>query len=173
MGLDLLARKVVLSPFLAGGALGVLLVAGPVTAGVEATSLAPGPALGQREKVRERSVVAYSFHGTLRCTTCLLVEQNADEAIRGNFADELLDGSLAWRSVNIRLPENRHFATEYEVFSWALVLVDYRGGTPGKWRSLPLAGELVHADPGNFRRYVTGEVRAFLEDNQPLTGSVK
>lgn len=121
----------------------------------------------------QRTVVAYSFHGTLRCTTCLLVERGAEDAIRGGFADALADGSLAWRSVNVRLPENRHFATEYQVPSWALVLVEYRGGAPRRWRNLPLAGELVHADPGAFRRYVTAEVRALLDSSSEMTGEIK
>lgn len=107
-------------------------------------------------------MIAYSFHGTLRCETCLLVERGAEEAIRGEFADRLLDGSLSWRSVNIRLPENQHFAAEYRVASWGLVLVGYRGDTPETWRNLSLAGELAHGDPDAFRRYVTAEVRAFL-----------
>jgi hypothetical protein len=121
----------------------------------------------------KRTVVAYSFHGTLRCTTCLLVERGAEEAIRVTFADNLADGSLSWRSVNIRPPENQHFATEYQVPSWGLVLVEYRGSTPEVWRNLPLAGELVRADPDAFRRYVTAEVRAFLENAQEMKGVIK
>ena len=115
-----------------------------------------------------RTVVAYSFHGTLRCTTCLLVEQGAEKAIRETFPKELNDGSLAWRSVNIRLPENRHFAADFQVESWALVLVDYRG-VAGKWKNLSLAGELVRADADVFRRYVSAEVRALLNNPKVIT----
>lgn len=118
-------------------------------------------------------MVVYSFHGTLRCMTCVQVEQNAEAAIKGNFARDLADGSLAWRSVNIRLPENRHFATEYNVASWGLVLVEYLDATPRKWRSLSLAGELVRADPATFRRYATAEVRAFLDNTLETEGEVK
>ena len=116
-----------------------------------------------------RTVVAYSFHGTLRCSTCLLVEQGAEKAIRETFPNELSDGSLAWRSVNIRLPENRHFAADFQVESWALVLVEYLGETAGRWRNLPLAGEFVRADADVFRRYVTAEVRAFLDNPKLIT----
>lgn len=129
--------------------------------------------VGRSAAAEKRTVAAYSFHGTLRCMTCLLVEQGAEKAIRDNFPGELLDGSLAWRSVNIRLPGNRHFATEYDVLSWALVLVEYRDGNPGKWRNLPLAGELVQADPDAFRRYVTSEVRSLLKNTQELKGEIK
>jgi len=132
----------------------------PTAVAVEKSSAAADP----------RSVVAYSFHGTLRCSTCLLVEQGAEKAIRETFPNELNDGSLAWRSVNIRLPENRHFAADFQVASWALVLVDYRGVAAGKWKNLPLAGELVRADADIFRRYVTAEVRAFLDNPKAIAG---
>ena len=167
MGTDLFSRKIYLSPFLVVGLL-VLFSAPAITADQKETP--PPPAVNQSAAAEQRAVVAYSFHGTLRCTTCLLVERGADEAIRGNFPRELLDGSLAWRSVNIRLPANQHFATEYQVGSWALVLVEYLGETPGKWKNLPLVGELVHGDPDIFRRYVTTEVRAFLDNSKVTTG---
>jgi hypothetical protein len=139
----------------------------PAVAGVLAVLLA---AVGVRAAGERPAVVVYSFHGTLRCTTCLMVEQGAEEAIRANFPGELGDGSLAWASVNIRLPEHRHFAEEYQVGSWALVLVEYRGETAGRWRTLARAGELVHADPAGYRRYVSAEVRAFLDGAPAATG---
>ena len=149
----------------------VLLCAGPVAA--RARDILSVPVAGASEQERVRTVVAYSFHGTLRCTTCLQVEQGAETAIRGAFAEDLVGGSLSWRSVNIRLPENRHFAAEYQIASWGLVLVEYRGKTPGKWRSLSHAGELVRADPDAFQRYVTAEVRAFLNNAQEMTGEIR
>lgn len=120
-----------------------------------------------------RSFAVYSFHGTLRCSTCLLVEQKAEAAVRNAFAAELVGGSLAWRSVNIRLPENRHFGTDYQIASWGLVLVEYLGQAPRGWKNLALAGELVRADPDAFRRYVTAEVRAFLDNKQQATGEIR
>jgi hypothetical protein len=146
----------------------LLLCTGPV-----ASAEGGIPSSGGVESKGARTVVAYSFHGTLRCTTCIQVEQGAEAAIRGDFARDLLDGSLAWRSVNIRLPENRHFAAEYNVASWGLVLVEYLGAKPGKWRSLSLAGELVRVDPAAFRRYVTAEVRAFLDNTQGAEGEIR
>lgn len=151
-----------LSVFLAAGAMSADEKGPPLISAVDRSAAA-----------EKRTVAAYSFHGTLRCTICLLVEQGAEKAIRDNFPEELLDGSLAWRSVDIRLPDNRHYAAEYEVLSWALVLVEYRGGTPGKWRNLPLAGELVRADPDAFRRYVTAEVRSLLNNTEELKGEIE
>jgi hypothetical protein len=128
---------------------------------------------GGPESGKPRTVVAYSFHGTLRCMTCVQVEQGAEAAIKGSFAKDLIDGSLAWRSVNIRQPENQHFATEYNVASWGLVLVEYLGERPRKWRNLSLAGELVRIDPATFHRYVSAEVRTFLDNTLDMEGEIK
>jgi hypothetical protein len=128
---------------------------------------------GGPESGKPRTVVAYSFHGTLRCMTCVQVEQGAEAAIKGSFAKDLIDGSLAWRSVNVRLPENQHFATDFNVASWGLVLVEYLGESPRKWRNLSLAGELVRTDPPTFHRYVTAEVRSFLGNTQETEGEIR
>ncbi len=149
---------------LAGIALGVSVASGAMAEGGNVAVL--DLSVDRNVAADQRTVIAYSFHGTLRCSTCLLVEQEAAAAVRDSFQGELLDGSLAWHSVNIRLPENRHFSTEYQVASWGLVLVAYHGTAPGDWRSLALAGELVRSDPAAFRRYVTAEVRAFLNNKQ-------
>lgn len=153
----------------------LILSSGAVSGAVLLALLfAPGAAAADRIVATEqRTVVAYSFHGTLRCTTCVLVERGAEEAIRGDFPGELAAGSLSWRSINIRLPGNEHYAAEYQVGSWALVLAEHRGEAPGRWMNLSRAGELVHADPGEFRRYVTAEVRAFLDAAPVRTGEGK
>lgn len=170
MGIDLVVRKICLTPFLpvlSPFLLVVFLAAGATAADEKRVS--PITAVDRVTAAEQRRVVAYSFHGTLRCMTCLLVERGAEEAVRGDFPGELRDGSLSWHSVNIRLPENQHFAREYQLGSWGLVLVEYRGERPGKWRKLPLVGELVHGDPDIFRRFVAAEVRAFLNDGQEMT----
>ena len=153
------------------GVLAVLVVAVAVAA---QESVTPPVSTSVRSgDAAERTAVAYSFHGTLRCTTCLLVEQGPRQRSGATSPTSLRRRSLVWRSVNIRLPENRHFAVEYDVASWALVLVEDRGDRPGKWRKLSLAGELVHADPAAFRRYVTAEVRAFLANDRQMTGEIR
>jgi hypothetical protein len=150
------------------GIMALLLCTGPVAS---AEGGIPSP--GGPESGKHRTVVVYSFHGTLRCTTCLRVEQGAEAAIKGNFGRDLVDGSLAWRSVNVRLPENQHFAAEYNVASWGLVLVEYLGERPRKWRNLSLAGELVRIDPATFHRYVSAEVRTFLDNTLDMEGEIK
>ena len=111
---------------------------------------------------KERQVTAYYFHRTARCKTCLKIEDLSKTGIATGFAAELSNGDLAFQSLNVEAEGNEHFVEDYELVSQALVLVDYRNGVPGKWKSLDRTWELVHSDD-EFKAYVRDEVRAFLE----------
>jgi thiol-disulfide isomerase/thioredoxin len=78
VGTDLFSRRISLCPFLAVGLL-VFFSAPAMTAdGKGMPSILP---VNQSAVAGQRTVVAYSFHGTLRCTTCLLVERGAEGTV--------------------------------------------------------------------------------------------
>jgi hypothetical protein len=106
-------------------------------------------------------VIAYYFHRTVRCHTCLAIEEEAHEAIENGFFDELEAGRLEWRAVNIEEPGNEHFETDFGLESQSLVLVGVRGETVQRWEILPRVWELVE-DPYGFQEYVWAEVMEFL-----------
>ncbi len=109
-----------------------------------------------------RKVIAYYFHGNVRCQSCLDIERFSQDAIQEGFPGEIYGGLLEYRVVNVQTPENRHFFDDYGLTSWALVLVDYREGRQTKWKNLDKVWELVLGDPSKFHDYVKGEVKAFL-----------
>ncbi len=46
-------------------------------------------------------IIAYYFHGNVRCPTCHKMEQYTKEAIEKNFKDELANGLLVVKTVNV------------------------------------------------------------------------
>lgn len=112
----------------------------------------------------EHTVIAYYFHGNFRCPTCRRIEAFSEEAIRGGFAQELEDGRLRWRVINIEEPENRHFIKDYRLYTRSLVLIDMRDGEQARWKNLARVWELVR-DKEAFGRYVQDEVREYLGVN--------
>ena len=54
-------------------------------------------------------VVAYYFHGKVRCVTCKSIEAFAHEAIQSGFAEQLGQRRIVWRVVNYEQPGNEHF----------------------------------------------------------------
>ena len=109
-------------------------------------------------------VVAYYFHGNLRCRTCRAIEAYSEEAIRSEFADELASGRLAWRVVNIDEPENEHFVKDFELVTKSLVLTEYEDGEVIRWANLKQVWQLVR-DKEQFFDYVHSSTRQFLQED--------
>ena len=109
-------------------------------------------------------VVAYYFHGNLRCRTCRTIEAYSEEAIRSEFADELASGRLAWHVVNVEEPENKHFVKEFELVTRSLVLADYEDGEVTRWENLKQVWQLVR-DKERFLDYVNSSTRKFLQED--------
>jgi hypothetical protein len=105
--------------------------------------------------------VAYYFHGNFRCATCKKLEAYSQEAISGAFADELAAKTLSWKVLNTDQEENRHFVTDFELVTKAVVLVEYRDGKVVRFENLKDVWELV-GDKDEFIKYVQDSTRKFL-----------
>jgi hypothetical protein len=110
---------------------------------------------------RSRRVIACYFHTTYRCASCRAIEAYSHEAIESAFADELKDGRLLWKAVNIEVKGNEHFAKDYKLYTKALVLVEELRGRPARWKNLEKVWQLLQDKP-RFLRYVREETRAYL-----------
>jgi hypothetical protein len=108
--------------------------------------------------------VAYYFHRTARCVTCLKIENAAHDVIFRDFASQLKGGKLLFLPTNVESVGNEHFIEDYELVSQALVLVKYDDGKPIQSRNLDQIWDLV-GDKPEFERYVYDEVAMFLGMN--------
>jgi hypothetical protein len=130
----------------------------PPTATVAATA---GDAAATQPAPSTSGAVAYYFHRTLRCKTCLAIESLAKEALEAAFADALKDGRLVWRPTDIEQPGNEHFAEDFALTTSSLVIASYRDGELVEWELLPEVWELVD-DPLRFQEYVWMAVQPFV-----------
>lgn len=106
-------------------------------------------------------VVAYYFHRTLRCPSCLHIEATATQVIQDRFAGELDAGLLRVESVDIQKNGNEHFADDYELGAPSLVLVRMVNGQRESWKNCERVWELHRNEPA-FAEYVEGELRSML-----------
>ncbi|HRW51891.1 MAG TPA: hypothetical protein P5081_03335, partial [Phycisphaerae bacterium] len=53
-----------------------------------------------------RQVIAYYFHNTQRCKTCLAIEERSKSALDEAFAPAMESGALVWRAINMETPPN-------------------------------------------------------------------
>jgi len=148
MNRSLLARLVV--------ALGMLAVSIPCAAGDDPRTPTAGASPGGDTKV-----IAYYFHGELRCRTCRTIEAYSEEAITKEFTNEIASGRLAWRVVNVDEPENKHFVEDFALASKSLVLAEYRDGKVTRHENLQQIWQLVR-DKEAFLAYVRAATSDFL-----------
>ena len=95
-------------------------------------------------------VIAYYFHGNVRCKTCLTIEMYALEAIESGFPEALRGNRLEFVSVNLDEPENEHFIEDFQLAAKTVVLERVVNGERGDYVNLTRVWELV----GNKEAYI-------------------
>ena len=115
------------------------------------------------EKRQPDHIVAYYFHGNVRCSSCYRIEEFSKSAIDEGFPEELKNGTLTFEVVNIEEPKNRHFIKDYELSTKSLVIVSFAGEYPIKYKNLTRVWELLRS-PEEFFSYVQNEVITFLTE---------
>jgi len=110
-----------------------------------------------------RTVVAYYFHRTQRCKTCLTMEAYAEDALREGLPAAVESGELEWHAVNVEEPQHEHFVKEYDLYASALVVVEMEGNEVKRSKNLEQIWDLV-GDETKFKTYVRDEALAYLEE---------
>ena len=88
-------------------------------------------------------LVAYYFHGTSRCATCLKMEKYAREAIEDAYQAEVGSGRVRWQAINYDEPANEHFVKDYGLLASSLVIVSGEAVPSGVWRKMDRIWDLI------------------------------
>ena len=120
-------------------------------------------AAGARAKpaVQDTAVLAYYFHRTQRCPSCLLLETTAARAIQEHFARQIQDGQVIWTSVDIEDPANEALRRQFDVRINGLVLVRMDNGAYKDAKRLDELWGLL-GRPDAFSKYLVEEINARL-----------
>lgn len=116
----------------------------------------------QALKLMDSKVALYYFHGTARCPTCRKFESYSNEALQQAFAENLNNGRLEWKVVNVDEPGNQHYVSDYQLYSKSIVIVKIQDGEQLAWKNLNRIWELVR-NKDAFIKYIQDEVRTYLE----------
>ena len=116
----------------------------------------------QALKLMDSKVVLYYFRGTARCPTCRKFESYSNEALQPAFAENLNNGRLEWKVVNVDEPDNQHYVNDYQLYSKSIVIVKIQDGEQLAWKNLNKIWELVR-NKDVFIKYIQDEVRTYLE----------
>ena len=151
----LVAKESKRSPVVAASSSGPAVRAGAKGGGTGGASAGQLPVQGHK-------IVAYYFHGNVRCVSCVAIETLSRKAITEGFPEELKSGRLEFREVNVDDPQNRHFVEKYQLSSQSLVIVEIRDGREVRWRNLEKVWTLLDSDR-EFIPYVRDGVSRFLK----------
>jgi hypothetical protein len=140
---------------LALAASAIALVPGTIPA---APQKAKAPTAATAAPAASPGILVYYFHATTRCATCRTIEAYAKEAVTSRFASDIDARRLAWQAVNVDEPANRHFISDFQLYTRSVVVVD--GKNPKRYKVLDRVWQLVR-DKAAFQSYVEQEIRAF------------
>lgn len=113
----------------------------------------------------QAKVIAYYFHGSFRCYTCVNMEKFSREAIETNFKDALASGKLEFKAVNVEERGSEHFVNDYKLHTKSLIILMVKDGKEVKSKNLDKIWELAR-NKQKFVDYVTAEVNEFMKDAQ-------
>lgn len=116
----------------------------------------------QPQEQKDRVEVLY-FHGKQRCATCMAIEKNAREAIQAQFADELKNGTVVFRTIDISKPENEAVADKYEVTWSSLFVSRWKDGKETYENLTEYAFANARTAPDTFKSGVIEKVNALLK----------
>jgi hypothetical protein len=137
--------------------LAVILLGLLVAVGAESAAAPEQPAMTPVAKGTNEQVIAYYFHGTVRCETCLRIEKQAREAIEQKFPLEIAAKRIVFKPVNYDKPENAHYMKDYKLPCPSLVLVRQKDGKDREWKLLDKTWEHIE-NPVKFNEYLVAEV---------------
>lgn len=107
-------------------------------------------------------VIAYYFHGTARCPSCMKIEAYTKETIQRDFAQAIKDGRLEWRVINVDEPGNEHFTKDYQLYTKSVIIAEVKDGRQIRWKNLEKVWELLHGRQA-FGDYIRAEISAYLK----------
>jgi len=102
------------------GLLIMMLFSAIIVSGVYAQTRQNAPAL------KPKLEVLY-FHATMRCPTCLAIEDNARKLIEQNFKTQLDNGTMKFESYNVDEKVNKALVDKYQISFSTLLLVKSDG----------------------------------------------
>lgn len=116
----------------------------------------------QPQKTKDRVEILY-FHGRQRCATCIAIEKNAKEAVEAQFADELKNGTVIFKTIDISKAENEELAEKYKVTWSSLFISKWKNGKETYENLTGYAFANARTAPDTFKNQVIEKVQKLLK----------
>jgi len=108
-----------------------------------------------------KTVIVYYFYGSPRCATCQKIEKYTKEAVTENFSKEIKSKKVSFQAVDLDNPKNKHFSTDYKLFTKSVIVSERKNGKEIKYKNLDKIWTLTN-DEKKFKDYINKEVKSSL-----------
>lgn len=115
-----------------------------------------------KNSVKNHVEVIY-FHGKQRCATCVAIERHAKEVVDAMFANEVKDGKVVFKIVDISTPKGEALADKYEV-TWSSLFVNaWKEGKETRNNMTEFAFGNARKNPDAFKKGLSAQIRQALK----------
>jgi hypothetical protein len=105
-------------------------------------------------------VEVYYFHATMRCPTCLAVEEQTRKTLDENFAADLKAGTIQLKVLNLEEKENKALTEKFEVGWSSLILYVPEGNKSVNLTEDAFAN--ARSNPDVFRKELQEKIKELL-----------
>ncbi len=105
-------------------------------------------------------VEVYYFHATMRCPTCLAVEEQTRKTLDDNFAEDLKSGTIKLTVLNLEEKENKAITEQFEIGWSSLILY-----VPESKKTVNLTDDAfanARSHPEDFRKELQEKIKELL-----------
>jgi hypothetical protein len=106
--------------------------------------------------------IVYYFRTTGRCHSCIQMEKMTKETIENDFAKEVKNGLIEFKSVDVEIPQNKHYIKDYGLYTKSVIISEVKNGKEVRWKNLDQIWRKLSKDY-EFRLYITQEVQKFMK----------
>jgi hypothetical protein len=109
----------------------------------------------------QTKVEVYYFHATMRCPTCLAVEEQTRKTLDDNFAEDLKSGTIKLTVLNLEEKENKAITEQFEIGWSSLILY-----VPESKKTVNLTDDAfanARSHPEEFRAELEKEIESLVD----------
>ena len=103
------------------------------------------------------------FYGKQRCSTCVAMERYAKEAIDSIFPQELKEGIIQFKTIDITTPEGERIADNFEVASSSLFIVDNTKENPERINMTAFGFQNARRNKAEYKQGIIDRINSLMK----------
>ena len=102
------------------------------------------------------------FHGDMRCRNCVAMEKGVSELLDDQFKEEVKEGKIVFKTIDITTPEGEKIADNYNVSWSSLYLNNWKDGKEERNDLTRMGMQTAAKDPAAFREEIKSHIDNYL-----------